>query len=113
MLGGYVAAALLTLSGLAGVLIPDRVATALLTRFEGARGRLEFRVAYATFVGLGAWALAVGDREVFIGIGFLWFAAAAVRLAFTVVDRPKIDTTYWAYLALELGLGAAGVFGSG
>lgn len=110
MLGGYVSAAILLLSGLAGIAIPDRVATALLTRFDEPRGRLEFRVAYATFAGLGAWALAIGDREVFIGIGFLWLGAAAVRLIWTMIDRPRIDATYWAYLALELGLGAAGVF---
>jgi hypothetical protein len=39
----------------------------------------------------------------------MWLGAAAARLSALVVDDPEPDTTYWAYLAAELGFGAAAV----
>jgi hypothetical protein len=112
VLGGYVSAVGLALGGLVGVLIPDRVAAALATRFTSPRGRTEFRVANATFAALGAWAVAIADPGVFTAVGVLWLGAAGVRLVGLVIDRPQPDWTFWVYLGLEVGLGTAGVLGS-
>ncbi|MEX2458933.1 MAG: hypothetical protein WD770_08110 [Actinomycetota bacterium] len=106
-------ASVLAASALAGVVIPQRVASALDTAFESARGRAEFRIVYATLAAVGVWALVIGDSEVFIAVGLLWLGAAAVRIAALLLDRPRPDRTYWAYLVLGVGLGLAGVLGSG
>jgi uncharacterized protein DUF4345 len=112
VIGGYVSAALLAVSALAGVVMPERIALALDTAFTSSRGRAEFRVVYATLAAVGVWALAAGDREVFIAVGLLWLGAAAVRVLSLALDRPRPDWTYWAYLGLEVGLGLAGVLGA-
>jgi hypothetical protein len=109
MILGYVSSAILAASGLAGVIIPARIGAALQTDLSPPRAKAEFRVAYGTFVGLGIFALVAGDPTVFRAIGALWLGAAIVRLIAMAWDRPKTDWTFWAYLALEVGLGAAGL----
>jgi hypothetical protein len=37
----------------------------------------------------------------------MWLGAATARLGALLVDDPEPDGTYWAYLAAELGFGAA------
>ncbi len=104
MIGGYVASAALAVAGVLAVLVPERTARALHTAFTSARGRAEFRIANATFAGVGLWALIDGSRSVFIAVGALWLAAGAVRLLALALDRPQPDWTYWTYLALEATL---------
>ena len=109
MIGGYLASAILAASGVAGILMPRRVGEVLQTDLSPARARAEFRVAYACFAALGIEALVAGSAAVFVAVGTLWLAAAAVRLLALAIDRPRADWTYWVFLVLELGLGLAGV----
>jgi Domain of unknown function (DUF4345) len=111
-LGGYVASAVLAASGIAGVVIPERVGRVLHTELSAPRARAEMRVAYACFAALGIDAMIAGTPAVFFAVGILWLGAAAVRLAALVIDRPSAEWTYWAFFVLELILGAVG-FGAG
>jgi hypothetical protein len=113
VIGGYLSSAILAASGLAGILIPDQIAPVLDTTFASSRGRAEFRIVYGALAALGGWALAVADHEVFVAVGVFWLGAAAVRLLALALDRPRTGSTYWAFLALEVVLGLAGVLGSG
>jgi hypothetical protein len=113
VIGGYVSSAILAVSGAAGILVPDQIATALDTTFTSARGRAELRVVYGALAVMGVWALVAAEREVFIAVGVFWLGAAGVRLFALAVDRPRKVWTYWAYLALEIVVGLAGVLGSG
>jgi uncharacterized protein DUF4345 len=113
MIGGYLSSVVLGASGLSGILIPDKIAPVLDTVFTSPRGRSEFRIAYGALAALGGWAVAVADHELFVAIGVFWLGAAAVRLIACAVDRPSRVWTYWAFLALEVVVGLAGVLGSG
>ena len=113
MIGGYVSSAILAVSGLAGVIMPERVGRAIHTDLSPPRARAEFRVAYGTLAALGAYAVVVADTLVFRAVGVVWLGAAIVRLTGLVLDRPRADWTYWAYLILEVGLGAAAVLTAG
>src|SRR5882672_5790957 len=109
LMGGYMAGGVLAASGIAGVLMPQRVGRVLHTDLSPARARAEFRIAYACFAAVGFDALVAGAPAVFTAVGALWLAAAGVRLVAIPVDRPRADWTYWTFLALEALLGAAGV----
>jgi len=111
--GGYVASAVLAVSGLAGVVDPQRIGQALQTDLSPARARAEYRIVYGTLAALGVGALVAGSSDVFTAIGTVWLGAAAVRVLALALDRPKADLTYWAYLALELALGFAAVLENG
>lgn len=107
---GQLSSAVLMLSGAAGVAIPDRVAEALDLPPRSARGRAETRAGLGgTYAALGAFALLDGSRGAQAAVGATWLGAGAVRLAALKVDRPRTDAAYWAYLALELGLGSAAI----
>lgn len=106
-LGGLSSAALM-LSGLAGVLSPRSVASAL--GFEAPTGRAvaETRAGLGgTYAALGLWALASRHPVARTAVGVVWLGAAAARIGALLVDEPQPDNTYWAYLAAELGLGSA------
>jgi hypothetical protein len=109
LLGGYAASAGLAASGLAGVIVPQRVGRMVHTDLAPPRARAEWRSAYACFAGLGAYALIVGSPAVFLAVGTLWLAAGAIRVLAVVLDRPQLDWTYWSFLTIELVLGTAGV----
>jgi len=97
----------LALSGLAGVMIPERVGTALGLSAVGARGVAEIRAGLGgTYAALGTWALVSGDRAAQRAVGVAWLGAAGARLGSLLVDGPQADWTFWAYLAAELGFGA-------
>ncbi len=107
---GRVSAAALMLSGLAGVFTPQRVASALDLSPSSGRGVAETRAGLGgTYAALGAWALLSRRPAAHTAVGVMWLGAAAARLAALVVDDPEPDATYWAYLAAELGFGAAAV----
>ena len=108
LLGGYLASAVLAASGVAGVLIPERVGRVLHTDLSAPRARAEMRGAYACFAALGIDAIIAGSPAVFFAVGILWLGAAAVRLFALAVDRPHADWTYWVFLGLELALGVMG-----
>jgi hypothetical protein len=95
-------------SGVAGVLTPDDVGKALELSPATPRGRTEVRAGLGgTYAALGAWALADRSPAAKRAIGFTWLGAGAVRLASLAVDRPRTGAPFWAYLAVELGLGSA------
>ncbi len=101
-------------SGLAGVLTPDDVGAALELRPTTPRGRTEVRAGLGgTYAALGAWALADRSPAAKRAVGFTWLGAGVVRLASLVLDRPRTDPAFWAYLAVELGLGSTAVLEAG
>jgi hypothetical protein len=94
------------LSGVAGVVTPAKVATALGLPATSARGLAETRAGLGgTYAALGGWALVSRNPAARVAVGVTWLGAAAARLGALVVDRPDTDATYWAYLAAELFLG--------
>lgn len=113
MIGGFVSGAVLAVSGIAGVLVPQQVAAALDIGLPTGRAKAELRIAYAAFGALGVWAVIVGESALFTGIGVLWLGAAAVRLVTLALDRPRADASYWAIFAMEVTFGLAGVLGNG
>ena len=103
-------AAALGASGLAGVVIPGSVGTALDLPPGSGRARAEIRAGLGgTYAALGGWALASRSPEAAAAVGFTWLGAAAARLASLRLDRPRTDAAFWIYLSLELGLGTAAV----
>lgn len=112
MIGGYISSAVLAVSGLGGIVIPENVASVLATTFTSSRGRSEFRIVYGAIAALGIAALVIGEHAAFVGIGAFWLGAAVVRILVIVVDRPTLDAAYWAYLAMEIVFGLLAVLGS-
>jgi hypothetical protein len=109
--GRWSSAALMA-SGLAGVVMPDSVATALELPATTARGKAETRAGLGgTYAALGGWALVSRDPTAQAAVGVVWLGAAAARVASLVLDRPRTDTAFWAYLATELSLGTAALVG--
>jgi len=103
---GRLSSLALLASGLAGVLAPGRIGTALDLPAASARGTAETRAGLGgTYAALGGWALLSADPTADVAVGVTWLGAAAVRLATLVLDEPDTDWTFWAYLAAELGLG--------
>ena len=109
LLGGYLASAGLAASGVAGVLIPERVGRVLHTDLSAPRARSEMRSAYACFAALRIDPIIAAPPAVFFAVGILWLGAAAVRLFALAADRPHADWTYWVFLGLELALGVMGL----
>ena len=94
-------------SGLAGVLMPEKVGAALGLPAPGTRGVAETRAGLGgTYAALGAWALVARDPAAQRAVGVTWLGAAGARLGSLMVDRPDVDWTFWAYLGAELGFGA-------
>ena len=100
-------------SGMAGVLMPDRVGTALALPPTDGRGRAETRAGLGgTYAALGTWALASRSPVAHRAVGITWLGAAAARLASLRVDEPETDSIYWLSLGMELGLGTLAVLSS-
>ena len=105
---GRVSSAALMLSGVAGVLAPERFVSALHLAPTSGRGVAETRAGLGgTYAALGGWAVLSRDPAAQRAVGVTWLGAATVRLASLVVDRPPTDWTFWAYLAGEIGLGVS------
>jgi hypothetical protein len=103
-----VSSAALMLSGIAGVLTPTSVASALDLTPGSNRGVAETRAGLGgTYAALGGWALLSRDPTAQRAVGVTWLGAAAVRLASLVIDRPPTDLAFWSYLAAEIGFGTA------
>ena len=98
------------LSGVAGVVTPKRVASALDLPATSGRGVAETRAGLGgTYAALGGWALVTRNPTAQAAVGVTWLGAAGMRVAALMLDRPRTDWTYWAYLAAEIGLGTAGL----
>lgn len=105
---GRVSSAALMLSGVAGVVTPNRVAAQLDLSSATSRGVAETRAGLGgTYAALGGWALVSGNPAARTAVGVTWLGAAAARLGSLAVDRPDTDWTFWAYLGAEIGLGTA------
>ena len=110
---GQVSSAALFASGVAGVVIPGKVAAALKLTPDDGRGIAEVRAGLGgTYAGLGAWALLSGSPAARRAVGMTWLGAAAARLLALRVDEPETDRDFWSYLAAELVLGAGAVASS-
>jgi hypothetical protein len=104
---GRLSSAALMLSGISGVLMPRRVASALELSAASGRGVAETRAGLGgTYAALGGWALLSRDPAAHAAVGVTWLGAAAVRLGSLVLDRPRTDWAFWGYLAAEVGFGA-------
>jgi hypothetical protein len=98
----------LMLSGLAGVVMPERVSAALELIPSSARGVAETRAGLGgTYAALGAWAFCSQEPAADVAVGVTWLGAGGARLASLLADRPRTNAAFWSYLGLELGLGAA------
>jgi hypothetical protein len=95
------------LSGVAGVVAPKSVGAALDLAATGGRGLAETRAGLGgTYAALGGWALLSRDPAAQTAVGVTWMGAAVVRISSLLLDHPPTDSTYWAYLAAEIGFGA-------
>jgi hypothetical protein len=104
--------AALMASGLAGVVMPSRVASTLELPAVTSRGIAEARAGLGgTYAALGGWALVSRDPTAQAAVGVIWLGAAGARLGSLLLDRPRTDGAFWAYLAVEIGLGAAALLG--
>ena len=111
-LGRWSSAALMA-SGLAGVVLPNSVASALELPATTARGVAETRAGLGgTYAALGGWALISRDPTAQAAVGITWLGAAGARLGSLLLDQPETDGAFWAYLAAEIGFGAAAVLGA-
>ena len=94
------------LSGVAGVVMPRKVAAALDLPATSGRGVAETRAGLGgTYAALGGWALVSSAPEAQVAVGVTWLGAAAARLASLALDHPRTDWKFWVYLAAEIGLG--------
>jgi hypothetical protein len=108
---GRVSSGALMLSGVAGVVTPRRVGSALNLPATSARGVAETRAGLGgTYAALGGWALVSRDPTVQAAVGVTWMGAAGARLGSLLLDRPRTDWTFWAYLAAEIGFGATALW---
>ena len=110
---GRLSSAALMASGLAGVVMPARVAAALELPAATTRGIAETRAGLGgTYTALGGWALVSRDPTAQTAVGVVWLGAAAARIGSLLFDKPRTDGAFWAYLAAELSLGAAALVGA-
>jgi hypothetical protein len=110
---GRVSSAALMMSGISGVLAPRQFVSALDLSVLSDRGVTETRAGLGgTYAALGGWALLSRDPAAQVAVGVTWLGAAAVRLGSLIVDRPRTDPAFWAYLAAEIGFGTAALTSS-
>ena len=107
---GRVSSAALMLSGVAGVVTPTKVASALDLSAASGRAVAETRAGLGgTYAALGGWALLSRHPTAHAAVGATWLGAAAARLASLLIDDPRTDGAFWAYLAAEIGFGSAAI----
>lgn len=95
------------LSGIAGTAMPRSVAETLELGVMDGRGTAEIRAGLGgTYAALGGWALLSSQPTADIAVGVTWLGAASARLASLALDRPRTPWPFWAYLGVEIGLGA-------
>jgi hypothetical protein len=110
---GRVSSAALMLSGVAGVVMPERVVSALQLTPTSSRGIAETRAGLGgTYAALGGFALVSRRRSADAAVGAAWLGAAAARVVSLAIDRPRTDRAFWAYLAAEVGFGAMALVGA-
>ena len=110
---GRISSAALMLSGVAGAVMPTRVAVALDLPATSGRGVAEVRAGLGgPYAALGGWALVSRAPAARAAVGVTWLGAALARVLSLKLDRPETDWTFWAYLAAEVGLGVLALDGA-
>ena len=110
---GIASALALGLSGVAIALRPRQAAAVMDLSPGSARGVAETRAGVGgTFAALGLWAAARGSSDAYAAVGLTWLGAAALRGLSLRADEPETDVTFWAFMAMEIGFGTAGVIAS-
>lgn len=105
---GRFSSAGLMLSGLMGVVSPEKFANALKLTPETPRGLTETRAGLGGgYAALGAWALVVDSRAARAAVGVTWLGAGTARVFGMQQDQPEPDAVFWLSLAMEFGLGLA------
>jgi hypothetical protein len=105
-----VSSALLALAGLAGAVMPQRVADSMDLTPRTGRGVMEVRAGLgAAYVALGLYAVLANTPSTHRAVGAAWLGAATGRLAGLALDEPRTDVIHWSSLALELGGGFAAI----
>ena len=105
-----VSSALLALSGLAGAVMPRRVAETMDLDPRTGRGILEVRAGLgAAYVALGLYAALANTPAAHRAVGAAWLGAASGRIAGMALDEPRTDIVHWGSLALELTGGLAAI----
>ena len=100
-------------SGLAGVVMPSSVSSALDLPATTARGITETQAGLGgAYAALGGWALVGRDPAAQTAVGVTWLGAAGARMASLVLDQPRTDGAFWAYLAAEVTFGVAALAGA-
>jgi hypothetical protein len=111
---GIASALALSASGVGIALDPARAGALMRIPPTTQRGITEMRAGVGgTFAALGAWALLRGTSDAYTAVGVTWLGAAAVRGYSLQTDKPETDSTFWAFLALETAMGAAGLLSGG
>lgn len=91
--------------------MPKRVGSTLDLSAASSRGVAETRAGLGgTYAALGGWALVSRDPMVQTAVGVTWVGAAAARLGSLLLDHPRTDWTFWAYLAAEIGFGTTALW---
>jgi hypothetical protein len=104
---GRLSSAALMLSGVAGVVMPERVVSALQLTPISSRGIGETRAGLGgPYAALGGFALFNRRQTAVAAVGAAWLGAAVARLVSLAIDRPRTDRAFWAYLTAEVGFGA-------
>lgn len=102
--------AVLALAGLAGAVMPRRVADSMDLDPRSGRGILEVRAGLgAAYVALGLYAALVNTQAAHRAVGAAWLGAASGRVAGMMLDEPRTDILHWGSLALELTGGFAAI----
>ena len=92
--------------GLAGLLIPARVAAEISLQPLGKLGLSEMRATFGgIFLGLGVAMLLLNTADTYAVVSAGWFGAAVARLISIVIDREPSPKNFGGLL-LEAGVGA-------
>ena len=110
MLLGRLSSAALLMSGMAALVAPERVTSALDLSPRSPRGIAETRAGLGgTYAALGGWAFVTASPAAQMAVGATWLGAAGARVASLAFDRPRTDAAFWSYLAAELAFGCLAI----
>jgi hypothetical protein len=100
-----IGAGVLLAYAIACIIRPQWAAAWLEFELNTGRASAEFRILHGYLLGLAVFALYSQNPLLFQALGWGWLGAALLRLLSYLLDRPKLNATYFAYLAMEITLG--------
>lgn len=101
----FIGAGMLLAYAIACIIRPHWAGAWLEIDLKAGRGVSEFRILHGFLLGLAVFALYSQNALVFQALGWGWLGAALIRLLSYLADRPKLNASYFAYLAMEITLG--------